>query len=720
MVDFMSFRRVIVCHVLLVLPLFSQDRLRGFLAAEVPKQKQWEQQARATADPARVKEYADFLAAEPHAAGSARSQAVAQYIADHLRQWGLDVTIEEFQPLLPYPTVREVELTGPKPYKAKLKEPALPEDPDTNQTGQLPTYNAYAATGDVTAEVVYANYGVPEDYDWLAKHGIDVKGKIVLTRYGKSWRGIKPKVAADHGALACLIYSDPHEDGYAPGDIYPRGPMRPWDGVQRGSVLDMPLYPGDPLTPGWASTPGANRLDKRAATSLMRIPVLPISYADASPVLEQLAGPVVPNSWRGSLPFTYHAGGRSPMVHIRTDYDWTNKTIYDVIATIPGTTAPDEWVMAGNHYDAWVNGADDPVSGAAALLETARALGNLKRQGWNPKRTIKLAFWDGEEFGLMGSTEWVEKHQDELKTKAVAYFNSDSTGRGWLQVSGSHTLEQFITDVAESVQQPDSSQSLSAAHLNHPPVDDDPEAPTPKPAQGKDRAFKLGALGAGSDYVAFLDYVGVASTDENFSGVDKSGIYHSIYDSLYWYNHFSDGTHIYGRALSEFTVTALVRMAGADILPFEFTHLTNTVVGYADEIEHEAETKGQKLKLSELRKQLDVLKASSEKYEHAVHEILEPQTLDNAKVAALNRTLIDTERTLTRPDGLPNRSWYKHQIYAPGFYTGYGVKTLPGIREAVDSKDWNLVIQQEKKVAESLAALAQKVEHAAEQVHSLK
>jgi N-acetylated-alpha-linked acidic dipeptidase len=642
--------------------------------------------------------YMDFIAAEPHQAGSARSKQVAEYIQGLLKEWGLDAQIESFEPLLPYPTVRKVEVLAPKRYEAKLRELPFPQDPDSSEPNQLPTYNAYSASGDVTSDVVYVNYGIPDDYEWLAKHNIDVKGKIVIARYGKSWRGIKPKLAAQHGAIACLIYSDPHDDGYFEGDIFPAGPMRPWQGAQRGSVMDMPFYSGDPLTPGWAAVPGAKRLSREESKVLMTIPVLPISYGDAQPILNQLAGPVAPESWRGSLPFTYHVGPGPTKVHMKTDFDWTNKAIFDVVATIPGSTFPDQWIMAGNHHDAWVNGADDPTSGSVALLETARALGTLVQSGWKPKRTIKIAFWDSEEFGLIGSTEWVEKHLDELKHKGVAYLNSDSNSRGWLGVSGSHTLETFATEVGGSITQPGTNQTLIQAKLNHKPPEN---APEPEP-QKKQKTFTIGALGAGSDYVAFLDFAGVASMNEGFGGMDRSGIYHSIYDSIYWYNHFSDGSHIYGQALSQYTATAMLRLADGDILPLEFGHFVQTVTGYLDEIEHEATGKGQSLTFPAVRKQLEAIAAQGVKYEAALMGALSKGSLDQKRLAQLNETLMQTERALTRPEGLPNRDWYKHQIYAPGFYTGYGVKTLPGIREAVDAGQWELATQQAQKVAENL------------------
>jgi len=696
-------------YAILALSAAAQIRpMRGFQTKAILSEQKLEEQAQAIPDTARMRQYVNFMAAEPHHAGSPRSKAVAEYLLGMLKEWGLDAHIEEFEALMPYPTVRQVKVLGPKPFEAKLKEPAIPQDPDSGDANQLPTFNAYGATGDVTGEVVYVNFGIPADYEWLAKQGIDVKGKIVIARYGQSWRGIKVKVAAQHGAIACLIYSDPHEDGYFEGDTYPTGPMRPWEGVQRGSVLDMPLYPGDPLSPGWASEKGSKRLPMSEAKSLMKIPVLPLSYADAQPILEQLTGPLVPRDWRGALPFTYHAGPGSTRVHIKTDYDWSTRPLYDVIATIPGSESPDEWVIAGNHHDAWVNGADDPVSGAVALMETARSLAALQKQGWKPKRTIKIAFWDGEEFGLLGSTEWAEKHQDELKQKAVAYFNSDDTAKGWIHLSGSHTLEEFATEVASSVQQPGVNTNLVDAALLHNKNEQDEE---PGPAH-PEKLFTIGALGAGSDYVAFLDYLGVASMNEGFSGDTKSGIYHSIYDSIYWYTHFSDTTYADGRALSQFTSTALLRLADGVVLPFEFDHFAKTVTGYVDDIEKQARKSGHDMTFPSIRQQLATLKQSGRKYNALLRTAMSKDTLDSSRAKALNESLIRTERALTRTAGLPNREWYKHQIYAPGFYTGYGVKTIPGVREAVDSKNWPLAQQEAGVVSQCLAQMNQVVDQA--------
>lgn len=680
--------------------------MRGFLSKDIPEEQTLEREAQSVPDTGRLRQYMDFMAAEPHNAGSPRSRVVAEYVLGQFKEWGLDAHIEEFEALLPTPTFRQVEVIGPKHYLAKLKEPVVPEDPDSGDSHQLPTYNAYGASGDVTGSVVYVNFGIPEDYDWLAKHGIDVKGKIVIARYGKSWRGIKVKVANEHGAIACLIYSDPHEDGYFEGDVYPKGPMRPADGVQRGSVLDMPLYPGDPLSPGWASEKGSKRLSMTEAKSLMRIPVLPLSYADAQPILEQLTGPVAPREWRGALPLTYHVGPGATRVHIKTSYDWSTRPLYDVIATIPGSVEPDEWVIAGNHHDAWVNGADDPISGAIALMETARSLAVLQKHGWKPKRTIKIALWDGEEFGLLGSTEWAEKHQDELKQKAVAYLNSDSSGKGWLHVSGSHTLEDFAAQVAGSVTQPDTTTDLADASLHRSSGEDEDEAAH---APKKRTSFTIGALGAGSDYVAFLDYLGIASMNAGFGGLTKSGIYHSVYDSIYWYTHFSDTNFEDGKALSQYTATALLRLADSSVLPFDFGHFANTVTSYLTDIQKEAKEKGQTLDFASLTKQLESLKENGAKYDSLLAAAMQKGSVDPSHADAVNQALMKTERVLTRPEGLPNREWYKHQIYAPGFYTGYGVKTVPGVREAVDSGDWSLARKEATVVEQCLSQMNQVV-----------
>ncbi len=680
----------------------QQAGIRGFSPDDLKAEREWERQVRAIPEAKRIGTYMERMSAEPHHAGSPKSKEVAEYVAGLLKEWGLDVRIEEYEALLPYPTHRELEMVAPVKFHAKLHESAVHEDKDSTDKNQLPTYNAYSASGNVTGQLVYVNYGLPEDYEELAKHGIDVHGMIVIARYGKSWRGTKPKVAQEHGALGCLIYSDPREDGYFQGESFPKGAYRPAAGVQRGSVLDMPVAVGDPLTPGWASEKGGKKLDIKEAKTIMKIPVLPISYEDARPLLENLGGPVVPEGWRGALPLTYHMGAGPAVVRMKTDFDWTNKPLFDVIATIPGSTFPDEWVIFGNHHDAWVNGADDPVSGASSLLEVARSLAALHKQGWQPKRTIKIALWDGEEFGLMGSTEWVEKHADELTAKAVAYFNSDSNGKGALGVGGSPALEVFMKEVLRDVDNPVTKESLlkSAGSSGE---------------KKKDEEFRLGPLGAGSDYVAFFHHVGVASMNTGFSG-NSSGVYHSIYDSFYWYTHFSDSDFAFGKALSEVNATAALRMADADVLPFEFGSFAKTVQGYVDELKKLKDAS--KLDLSEVTGELDKLKPAAAAFDSELSRGGWVSARPSA-LAPLNIVLYRSERALLNQNGLPGREWYRHEISAPGLYTGYGAKTLPGVREAAEGGRWDEANREAKSVAAALHRFRVQVEQATDLLRAL-
>jgi N-acetylated-alpha-linked acidic dipeptidase len=678
--------------------------IRGFAVREAAAERELETQLKGIPEAGRIRAYAERMSAEPHQAGSPGSKAVAGYILGLLQQWGLDAHIEVFEPLLPYPTLRSLEMIAPVPFKAQLREPVVSQDPDSGDKDQLPTYNAYSASGDVTAQLVYVNYGIPEDYDYLKKQGVDVKGKIVIARYGRSWRGTKPKLAQENGAIGCLIYSDPRDDGYFQGDVYPKGPYRPEQGVQRGSVLDMPVYPGDPLTPGWASEKGARRLSRNEAKTLMQIPVLPISYGDARPLLANLGGPVAPEPWRGALPITYHIGPGPAKVRMKVDFDWTDKPLYNVIATIPGSAFPDQWVMYGNHHDAWVNGASDPVSGAAPLLETARTLATLIQRGWRPKRTIKLAFWDGEEFGLMGSTEWAEKHRQDLDRKLAVYLNSDSNGKGTLGVSGSHALEQFVNEIARDVNDPASGKNLLEARREQ------------RRGSEKETSLRLGALGAGSDYVVFIDHLGVSSLNLGFGGEGGGGIYHSIYDSFYWYTRFSDGDFAYGRTLAQVMGLSLLRLTDASVLPYEFGGLARTVRGYADEIQKQA---NKNLDLRDVYAELDRLDSRSRDYEEALAAAGGISQAPAAQLAKLNETLFRSERALLSSDGLPRRDWYKHELYAPGLYTGYGVKTLPGVREAVEGGRWTEANEQARRVASALRALNSQVEEAARLLRGL-
>src|SRR6266851_1943603 len=693
--------RRLFATLLLPAALYPADApLRGFPAKDLQPQKEWETKAREIPQPERIREYIQRISGKPHHAGSPGSKAVADYLLNLLRGWDLDASIEEFEAMLPYPTKRKLELIAPARFEAALEEPLISQDKSTLDEGQLPTYNAYSMGGDITAPLVYVNYGLPEDYEYLKQQGVDVKDKIVVARYGTSWRGVKPKVAWEHGAAACLIYSDPKEDGYYVGDVYPQGPFRPKDGVQRGSVMEITLHPGDPLSPGWASEKGSRKLPMSEVKSLQKIPVLPISYSDAYQLLNSLAGPVAPENWRGALPLTYHIGPGPAVAHLQLDFDWSTRPVYNVIARIPGSDFPDQWVMYGNHHDAWVNGAADAASGAAALLETARSLAGLSTQGWRPKRTILFALWDAEEFGLIGSTEWAEKHAAELDRKLVAYLNSDMNGKGKLEIQGSHTLEAFLAEVLRDVKEPGSSgKSLLDAAL------------TPAEKQPKPDGFHIGPMGSGSDYTAFLHHLGIASLNLGFNADETRGIYHSIYDTFTWYSHFSDTDYSRGRALSQVMGTALMRLSGAPLLPFDFRNFAQTVDGYLTEI---AKLKGASaLHLESVRKELRLLKRSADAYETSYRRSLDKESAAPASaLASANELLYRTERSMLLAGGLPGRDWFKNLIYAPGAYTGYGAKTLPGIREAAEAGRWEEANREAEALAEALLAVRSQIQQA--------
>jgi N-acetylated-alpha-linked acidic dipeptidase len=702
----------------------DEQPLFGYSAESSRTERQWEEKLRAIPSPDNLRAYMQKLSAHPHHVGSQADKDNAEWIAAKFKEFGLDTHIEQFDVLFPTPKERLVELIegGPK-FVAKLQEPAIPQDPTSNQQSeQLPTYNAYSIDGDVTAPLIYVNYGIPEDYEQLERMGVSVKGKIVIARYFHSWRGIKPKVAAEHGAVGCLIYSDPHEDGFVQGETFPAGAYRPPDGVQRGSVADMPFYPGDPLTPGVGATKDAKRLKIEDAATITKIPVLPISYADAQPLLAALTGQIAPEGWRGGLGITYHVGPGPAKVHLKVKSNWDIKPVYDVIGKIQGATFPDEWVIRGNHHDGWVNGAEDPISGQVALMEEARALGELVKSGWKPKRTIIYCAWDVEEPGLLGSTEWAEQHYDELRVHGVAYINSDSNSRGYLGIEGSHTLEKFSNDVARDI--PDPETKLSAWKRLQLREIANGKATELREEIRKRADLRIPALGSGSDYTAFLQHDGVASLNIGFGGEDGGGIYHSIYDDFYWYTNFSDKDFVYGRALAQTGGTAMMRLADADLLPFEFGDFADTVQTYLKELKAlsqkmqddikernreidegvfkatndprrplvppSVEAVPPHLNFAPLENAVDALTRSAAEYRKALEQANANGggALASASVADVNKMLIDTERKLTNAEGLPNRPWFKHQLYAPGFYTGYGVKTVPAVREAIELKKW--------------------------------
>jgi len=731
-------RRLFACGLLAALSFANeataQKTITGFTENSTAAQKQLEQKFDAQLSAERIGKAIKELSAVPHHVGSVGGKAVAENILQKFKAYGWDAKIETYRVLFPTPKTRVLEMVSPTVYKALLKEPALKEDGTSNQEDQLPTYNAWSADGDVTGELVFVNYGLPQDYEVLESLGISVQGKIVIAKYGRSWRGIKPKVAQEHGAIGCIIYSDPKDDGYYQGDVYPKGAFKNEYGVQRGSIMDMVIYPGDPLTPNIGATENAKRLDRLEAPNLLKIPVLPISYHDAQPLLQALEGPVAPADWRGALPFTYHIGPGKAKVHLKVDFNWQLKPAYNVIAKIAGSQFPDQWVIRGNHHDAWVNGANDPISGAAALLEEAQSIGELVKTGWKPKRTLVYCAWDAEEPGLLGSTEWVEDHMTELQQKTVVYINSDGNGRGFLGVDGSHALETLVTEISKDVTDPQTKVSVFERRKASNAVDA-PNAKAKKEAMSK-TSFKVNAMGSGSDYSSFIQHAGIPALNIGYGGEDDGGEYHSIYDSYDDYSRFKDPGFFYGVALAQTAGRAALRMANAETLPFDFRSLQRTVSDYVkdllnqtDQLRESTAAENELIRANGYalandpteKKKAPAAKAevpyldfspllnaltSLEKSTDQLAATWAKAAATGANTAALNQALYQAEQQLLTTNGLPRRSWYKHTLYAPGFYTGYGVKTIPGVREAIEQRNWKEAQEQIGVVAASLEKLA--------------
>ena len=697
----------IVLSVILVLQsvlTFAQSSIIGFEADQVGQQKALEAEFDTMLSADNLDQWMKFMSAEPHYLGTEYGRKNAEWMVKQFKSWGYEAKIETYQVLFPYPKVRLLELIAPEKYKAKLTAVPVAGDAYTDQgDALLPSYNAFSTDGDVTAELVFVNYGIPADYEELEKRGIDVKGKIVIAKYYGSWRGIKPKLAAEKGAIGCIIYSDPKDDGFYAGDVYPKGAFKNATGVQRGSVMDMPLYPGDVLTPGYGATKNVKRLDRKDAPTITKIPVLPISYEDALPLLAALEGQVAPSSWRGALPITYHIGPGPAKVHLKLTFDWQLQPAHNVIATLKGTDFPDQWVIRGNHHDAWVHGAADPVSGMVALLEEARAVGMLAKAGKKPKRTLIYCAWDAEEPGLIGSTEWVEDHLEELQQKTVAYINTDGNGRGFLGVGGSHSLQAMVKEVAADVIDPQKGVSV-AERLGARDL-----------LNGGDGNPGLYALGSGSDYTPFIQHAGIAALNIGFGGENSGGEYHTIYDTYEHFKRFKDPGMVYGIALAKTAGRIVLRLANAEVLPFEFEAWHTTVQGYLTEINALINTMREAVEQHNnfIDKKVFSLTADPKKpFNQPIRKIFVPyvdfsplhNALANLKVTidalegksfvsltskgTLNDKLMHAEQVLTFASGLPRREWYRHQIYAPGFYTGYGVKTLPGVREAIEQENW--------------------------------
>jgi N-acetylated-alpha-linked acidic dipeptidase len=702
--------------------------IAGYPANTAAQQLSWEEKFDKILSTSNIDKLIKDMSARPHHIGSAGSKAVAEYIQKYFQDLGFDSKIEVLYTLFSTPKERLLELNGPVKFKASLSEPPLKEDATSGQTKeQLPTYNCWSADGDVTAELVFVNYGLPEDYEVLRQMGIDVKGKIVIAKYGRSWRGINPKVAQENGAIGCIIYSDPAEDGYAQGDVYPDGAFKNKYGVQRGSVMDMPVYPGDPLTPGYGHTQDAKKLSREEATNLLRIPVIPIGYGDAEPLLRALAGPVAPNSWRGDLPITYHVGPSKATVRLKLSFNWEIKPLYNVVAKWKGTEFPDEWIIRGNHHDAWVNGANDPISGMAALMEEARGISELIKQGWKPRRTLVYCGWDGEEPGLLGSTEWVEHNARELREKAVVYINSDANGRGFFGAAGSHGLENFVSDIARDVIDPQT--NISILERSRARALTTAGSVSAKKNLLSKKTLTLGALGSGSDYSPFFQHLGIPSLNLGFGGENEGGEYHSIYDSYDHYKRFKDPQFEYGVALAKAAGRSSMRMANAELLPFDFRSLHKTINSYITEvvslldqlrestaIENQLIKEGRYVQAADplekyipptAREEVPYLNfspvqnaaAELEKSCQLLSDAIDKSKLNDRQKRELNKNLYQAEQQLLLEEGLPRRPWYKHSIYAPGFYTGYGVKTLPGIREAIEQRNWKEAQEQIEKVA---------------------
>ncbi len=707
----------------------------GFDSETSEVQRRVEAHLDGSIDPQEMDDWLRHLSREPHHAGSAAGKENAEFIAELLKSWGYQVEIAEYQVLLPTPKTREVELVAPGHYSASLTEDSVEGDPSTSRREHLlPPYNAFSIDGEVEGELVFVNYGIPEDYELLERHGIDVRGKIAIAKYGKSWRGIKPKLAGEKGAIGTIIYSDPADDGYGAGDVYPKGPYKHESGVQRGSVMDMPTYPGDVLTPGRGATGTAKRLDRADAPTITKIPVLPMSHRDALPLLAAMDGEVVPRDWRGGLPITYHLGPGPARVRMKVEFDWNMITAYNVIARLEGSSYPDEWVIRGNHHDGWNHGAADPLSGLVVMLAEAKAVAALARDGSRPLRTMIYAAWDAEEPGLIGSTEWAEHHADDLKKNTVAYLNTDGTSRGFLFIGGSHVLERFFNQIMEEVDDPRSGLSLKDRRQA---ADRVLPAHVELREDAKNRSdIRIYPMGSGSDYTPFLQHLGIASANLSFGGEGPGGSYHTLYDT---YEHFStwrDPGQVYGATLAKVTGRAALRLANAPRLPFEFKGFADNISSY----------------VTQLQKLSDELRAKTDETNQLIGDgsysaALSPyRTLGPPRVEAavphfnfapllnalarlqsaanefdtateqqgtgseeMNRLLFSVERLMTRDQGLEGRPWYKHHIYAPGFYTGYGVKTIPGVREAIEQRKYEMVETQIQLAAEVLDGVSERI-----------
>ena len=738
-----------VASAALAQPQAGPGPLLGFTPQSAGAERALEQRFDAMISPPELDGWLLRMASQPNQVGSPHDKDNADWQLAQFRSWGWDAHIEQFDILYGVPIHESLDLLGPAPFHATLHEPAIPGDQTSaDMPGVLPPYLGYQGDGDVTAPLVYVNYGMPDDYRTLARAGVDVRGKIVIARYGGGWRGLKPKLAQEHGAVGCIIYSDPKDDGYYTDDVYPKGPQRPPEGVQRGSVNDITLFSGDPLTPGVAAVPGARRLTRETAPTLMKIPALPISYADALPLLSALGGQVADGPFRGALPITYHLGPGPAVVHLVVKSDWRLRPIYDVIAVMKGSDFPDQWIVRGNHHDGWVFGAEDPLSGQVALMAEAKAMGALAQAGWRPKRTLVYASWDAEEPGLIGSTEWAESHADELQRKAVLYLNSDNIDRGYLNLEGSHELQTLADQAAADVADPETGSDVLRRRRAYLAVRGQAEgAGAGQVALGKAAMaggeLPIQALGSGSDYTPFLQHLGVPSLDVGYGGEGESGgVYHSAYDTHDHYVRFGDPGMRYSATLAKTAGRIALRYADAELPPVNFTSLADTVAQYVEELhklaDHERdETAARdavidrgdyrlaadptKVQLAPERRDavppiafapLDQASARLSASAQRFQRLYASPTLTPAQKTGLGRAVQGIDLTLMDPQGLPGRPWYRNLLYAPGTETGYGVKTLPGVREALEHRRWAEADRAAAALATVLNAYADRLDRA--------
>ena len=714
----------------LTLNVAADESIPGFTEAGAQAQRDLEAEFDSHLDASDLRAWMHDLAGEPHHVGSSHGKRNVETLKGLFTEWGYDTEIASYEVLFPTPTTRRLEMIEPRAFTASLAERSVTGDRSTESPDVLPPYNVFSPDGDVTGQLVYVNYGLLEDYEQLERYGIDVAGKIVIVRYGYAFRAIKPKLAAERGAIGCLIYSDPADDGYVLGEAYPEGPFKNDSAVQRGTIKYTPLYGGDPLTPGWAATADAKRLDLQESKSLATIPTLPISHGDAQPLLDAIEGPVAPAEWRGGLPITYRIGPGPATVRLQLEFDWNTVTAQNVIATREGAVWPDQWVIRGNHHDAWNHGARDPVSGLVSMLAEAKAISMLPEA---PARTIVFAAWDAEEPGLMGSAEWVEEHLEELARKAVTYTNTDAMSRGFVRIGGSHSLEKFFNAVQRDVVDPQTGLSVADRNRARIRVSGDETDVRDLDQRGE---LRMSALGSGSDYTTFLHHAGIATANVSIGGEGQSGTYHTLYDTVEHYERFADPGYVYGVVMAKVSGRATLRMANARLLPFDFSSLVETVKGYVAELEVLADTERKEVArvnglidsgafaaaldptraLGPPARQPNVPHFNFAPVHNAIARIEEAldgyaiaPDADDAALAEVNRLLYTSERLLTRPEGLPGRPWYRHQIYAPGYYTGYGAKTLPWIREAIEHREYERVAAGVDAVATTLNALAARI-----------